>query len=90
MSPIRKNLFNCFIYVKTLGGVWFGCFMFLFSLEIENDDENAFGWIFENIFSENILSNEQKTGNNKILSSVFTVETRNLILGRMKMRWQGM
>ena len=26
--------------------VWFDCFLFLFSLEIENDDKNAFGWNF--------------------------------------------
>jgi len=30
----------------------------------------VFGWIFENIFSENIFPNEPKTGNNKILFSV--------------------
>jgi len=47
-----------------LGSVWFDCFQFLFSLEIENGDENAFGWIFENIFNENIFSNEPQIGNN--------------------------
>ena len=67
--------------MKQLGSVWFGCFLFSFSLEIENGDGNVFGWIFENIFSENIFPNEPKTGNNKIS---FSVETKNLILGKMK------
>ena len=52
--------------MNKLGGVRFDCFLFSFSLEIENGDENAFGWIFENIFDENIFSNEPKTENNKI------------------------
>ena len=38
---------------EKLGGVWFDCFLFSFSLKIENGDENVFGWIFENIFSKN-------------------------------------
>jgi len=60
--------------------------LFSFSLKIENNDKNTFGWIFENIFSENIFSNEQKTGNNKISFSVFSIEIRNFILGKMKTR----
>jgi len=39
--------------MKNQGSVWFGCFLFSFSLKIENGDENVFGWISENIFSEN-------------------------------------
>ena len=41
---------------KKLRGIWFSCFLVSFSLEIKNNDENAFGWIFKNMFSENILS----------------------------------
>ena len=52
--------------MNCLGDVRFDGFLFSFSLEIENGDENAFGWIFENIFGENIFSNEQKTENNTI------------------------
>jgi len=52
--------------VMEMGLVGFLKILFSFSLEIENDDENAFGWIFENIFSENIFSKELKTENNKI------------------------
>jgi len=52
-------------------------------LEIENGDENVFDWISVFIFSENIFPNEPKTGNNKIS---FSVEVRNLILGKMKTR----
>jgi len=29
--------------IKKLGGVWFGCFLFSFSLKTENGDENVFG-----------------------------------------------
>jgi len=75
-----------FKIMRNLGGVWFDCFLFSFSLEIENGDGNAFGWFFENIFSENIFSNKPKTENNKISFLVFSFETRNLILGKMKMR----
>jgi len=64
---------------KLLGGVWFGCFLFSFSLKIENDDGNVFGWISVFIFSENIFPNEPKTGNNKISFLVFSIEIRNLI-----------
>jgi len=39
--------------MRKLWGVWFGCFLFSFSLKIENGDENVFSWISENIFSEN-------------------------------------
>jgi len=49
-----------------------------------------FGWIFENIFNENIFPNEPENGNNKIPFSVFLVENMNLILGKMKIQWQGM
>ena len=52
---------------KREGGVWFDCFLFSFSLEIknenENGDENVFGWIFENIFSKNIFQNKPKNDN---------------------------
>jgi len=74
--------------MKQLGSVWFGCFLFSFSLEIENGDGNVFGLISVFIFSKNIFPNEPKTENNKISFSVFSVETRNLILGKMKTRWQ--
>ena len=33
---------DCNKILATLGGVWFGCFLFSFSLEIENGDENVF------------------------------------------------
>jgi len=69
-------------------GVWFECFLFLFLLEIENSDKNTFDWKFENSFSENIFSNKPKTENNEIWFSVFWIETKNLILGRMKRLWQ--
>jgi len=58
-------------------------FCFSFSLEIKNSNESAFGWIFENIFNETIFLNKPKTENNKIL---FLVETRKLVLGKMKTR----
>jgi len=61
-------------------------FLFLFLLKIENGNENAFDWIFENIFSKNIFSNEPKIENNKIS---FLVETTNLILGKIKIQLQG-
>jgi len=57
-------------WLKYLGSVWFGCFLFSFSLKIENGDENVFDWIFVFIFNENIFPNEPKTGNNKISFSV--------------------
>jgi len=60
--------------------------LFSFSLKTENGDENEFGWIFENIFSENIFPNEPENGNNKIS---FSVEYRNLVLDKMKTGWQG-
>ena len=59
--------------------------MFSFSLKIENGDEYAFGWIFENIFTENENKKQLENENNKIS---FLVENRNLILGKMKMSWQ--
>ena len=58
-----------FIFIKILnylGGVWFDCFLFSFSLKIENGNENAFGWIFENIFSENENKKQSENENNKI------------------------
>ena len=62
--------------MKILEDVWFGCFLFLFLLKIKNDNENRFGWIFENIFSKNIFINKQKTENNKFKWD------------KMKMEWQ--
>ena len=47
---MKKHLYPLNEYLR---GVWFDCFLFSFSLKIENDDENVFGWISENIFSEN-------------------------------------
>jgi len=61
-----------------VGGVWFDCFLFLFSLKIKNGDENVFGWISIFMFSENIFPNEPNSGNNKILFSLFSIETMNL------------
>jgi len=55
-------------------------------LKIENGDENVFGWIFENIFSENENRKQSENENNKISFSVFSVENINLILDKMKMR----
>ena len=75
---------------RRLGGVWFGCFLFLFSLKTKNGDENVFGWISENIFRENENKKQLENENNKFSFSVFSVENRNLILGKMKLRWQGM
>jgi len=69
-----------------LGGVWFGCFQFLFSLKTENGDENVFGWISENIFNENKNRKQPENENNKFSFSGFSVENRNLILGKMKLR----
>jgi len=47
------------------GGNLRGCLVWLFSvfiflLEIENGDENVFGWTFKNIFNKNIFLNEPK------------------------------
>jgi len=70
---------------NSLRGVWFGCFLFSFSLKTENGDENVFDWIFENIFSENENKKQPENENNKIS---FSVENRNLILGKMKLWWQ--
>jgi len=60
--------------------------LFSFSLKTENSDENVFGWISENIFSENKNRKQPENENNKFLFSVFSVENRNLILGKMKFR----
>jgi len=64
----------------------FGLVVFIFTGNIKYDDGNVFGWISIFIFSENIFPNELKTGNNKISFSVFSVETKNFILGKMKTR----
>ena len=68
-------------------GVWFDCFLFSFSLKIENGDENVFGWIFENIFTENENRKQPENENNKISFSVLSVEnamTKNIILNKSK------
>jgi len=70
--------------VKILGGVWFGYFLFSFSLKTENDTENVFGWIFENIFSENENRKQPENENNKISFLAFSIEDINLILDKMK------
>ena len=44
-----------------------------------------FGWIFENILSENKKRKQPKNKNNKISFSMFSVDNRNLILGKMKL-----
>ena len=67
-------------------GLTIFCFSFL--LKIKSNNRNAFGWIFENIFSKNIFSNEPKTGNNKIAFSVFSIEIKNFVLGKMKTYFQ--
>jgi len=72
-------------YLKILGGVWFGCFLFSFSLKIENGDENVFGWISENILSENENRKQTENENNKFSFSVFLIENRNLISDKMKL-----
>jgi len=59
-------------------------------VKTKNGDEEVFGWIFENIFNENENRKQPENENNKILFSVFSVQNRNLILDKMKMRWQGM
>ena len=41
-------------------------FRFYFLLKIENDDENMFGQISENIFSENENRKQPENKNNKI------------------------
>ena len=71
---------------KSLGGVWFGCFLFSFSLKTENGDENVFGLISENIFNENENSKQLENENKKFSFSVFSVENRNLILVKMNLR----
>ena len=40
-------------------------------MEIENSDENVFGWIFKNIFNENENMKQPENENNKISFSVF-------------------
>jgi len=72
--------------MSTFGGVWFDCFLFSFSVKTKNSDENVFSWIFENIFNENENMKQPENENNKISFSVFSVQNRNLILVKMKMR----
>jgi len=60
--------------------------LFSFSLKTKNSDENVFGWIFEKNFSENENRKQPENKNNKISFSVFSVENKNLILDKMKMR----
>ena len=88
---LRINLymfiFGINLYSQNLGGVWFGCFLFSFSLKTENDDENVFGLISENIFSENENRKQLENENNKFS---FSVDYRNLILVKMKLWWQWM
>ena len=45
-----------------------------------------FDWIFKNIFGENENTKQPGNENNKISFSMFLIENRNLILGKMKMR----
>ena len=54
-------------------------------MKTKNGDKNVFGWIFENIFNENENRKQPENENNKISFSI--VQNRNLILGKMKMRW---
>jgi len=58
-----KGLPSCVIDVY-IWGVWFCFFLFSFSLKTENCDENVFGWISENIFSEN--ENRKQSENENI------------------------
>ena len=60
--------------------VWFGCFLFLLS------DENVFGWISKDISSKNENRKQSENENNKFLFLVFSVENRNLISDKMKLR----
>jgi len=77
-------------YQGILGGVWFDYFMFSFSLKTENSNENVFGWISENIFTENENRKQPRNENNKISFSVFSIKNINFISGKMKLRWQWM
>ena len=70
---------------ETFMGAWFDCFLFSFSLKTENGDKNVFGWISENIFSENKNRKQPENKNNKISFSVFSIENRNLLSGKMKL-----
>jgi len=56
---------------RKLTGVWFGCFLFSFSLKTKNGDENVFGLISKNIFSENENRKQLENENNKFSFSVF-------------------
>ena len=72
--------------------LWFDYFLFSFSLEIENGDGNVFDWIFENMFSKNIFSNEPKNGNNKIRFSftenVFKNPTKHISITIFYFQWK--
>jgi len=69
--------------LNNLGDVWFDCFLFSFSLKTGNGNKNMFGWIFENIFSENENRKQPENENNKISFSVFSIENSNLILSKI-------
>jgi len=86
-SKLNMSINDLWRVVRNLGGVWFDCFLFSFSLKIKNGDENIFGWISENIFSENEKRKQPKNENNKLSFSVFSVESKNLISGKMKLWW---
>ena len=79
----KLNKINLSLVMNYLGGVWFGCFLFSFSLKTENGDENVFGLISENIFSENENMKQLENENNKFS---FSVENKNLISIKMKLR----
>ena len=57
---------------KYKGMLGLDIFFFIFTRN-KNDDENVFGWISIFIFGKNIFPNKPKTGNNKILFSMFSV-----------------
>ena len=78
----KLNKINLSLVMNYLGGVWFGCFLFSFSLKTENGDENVFGLISENIFSENENMKQLENENNKFS---FSVENKNLISDKMKL-----
>ena len=72
-----------FIYLKICRK--FKKVLFSFSLKTGNSDENIFGWIFKDIFSENGNRKHPKNENNKISFLVFSVENINFILVKIKM-----
>ena len=54
-SNIIFSLQQNFLNGKMLDVVWFDCFLFSFSLRIENGNRNVFDWISIFIFNENIF-----------------------------------